>query len=102
MAAGTPLSEAQLVQQLVLQGLSPTRWSNEPAAVYGMHDHVYGKVLVVVSGSITFTMTSPHRIVSMKPGDRLELLPHTPHSALVGPDGVVCLEAHVPASHDTP
>ena len=30
-------------------------------------------------------------------GDRLELPAHTAHDANVGSDGVVCLEAHLPA-----
>jgi len=61
-----------------------------------MHDHPYGKVLVVVFGHITFTVEGRQGTVAMKPGDRLELSPGTPHSALVGAEGVVCLEAHVP------
>jgi len=34
------------------------------------------------------------RSVELSPGDRLDLPPDLLHSALVGPDGVVCLEAH--------
>lgn len=73
------------------------RWSNGPDAVYGWHDHPYGKVLVVASGTITFTVGEEHRGIAMKSGDRLELPPRTPHSAVVGSSGVVCLEAHVSA-----
>ncbi len=87
--------ESTLQAQLTRQGLKPIRWSNDPDAVYGEHAHPYGKVLVVVSGSITFTINGGTRVVAMKPGDRLELPRHTPHSAVVGSDGVVCLEAHI-------
>jgi quercetin dioxygenase-like cupin family protein len=74
--------------------LRPERWSNTPHFVYGVHDHPYGKVLVVVSGSITFSIDGGQRVVPMRPGDRLTLAPRTPHSAVVGADGVICLEAH--------
>lgn len=87
--------ESVLQAQLTRQGLTPIRWSNDPDAVYGTHEHPYGKVLVVVSGSITFTISGGTRVVTMRPGDRLELPRHTPHSAIVGSDGVVCLEAHL-------
>ena len=99
--------ESQLHERLARAGLRATRWSNEPHAVYGVHDHPYAKVLVVVEGSITFTLARPgmgdarravestSRRVPMKPGDRLELAAQTPHSAVVGPEGVVCLEAHL-------
>jgi quercetin dioxygenase-like cupin family protein len=87
-------SEAAAMRQLEQEGLAPSRWSNEPGFVYAAHDHPYGKVLVVVSGSITFTLTDAQREVKLEPGDRLELAPHTRHSAVVGEHGVVCLEAH--------
>ena len=51
-----PSTESQLHDQLVSEGLRPTRWTNDPQFVYGVHDHPYGKVLVVVSGSITFSI----------------------------------------------
>jgi len=69
------------------------RWSNEPHAVYARHDHPYAKVLYCVAGGITFTVGASREVV-MRPGDRLDLPAQTPHSAVVGPDGVVCLEAH--------
>jgi quercetin dioxygenase-like cupin family protein len=86
--------DSPLYQQLRQEGLRPTRWSNGPDAVYGAHAHPYGKILVVERGSITFTIGDGKRVL-MRRGDRLELPPRTPHSALVGPEGVVCLEAHV-------
>ena len=82
-------------QRLLHEGLRPTRWSNDPDAVYGEHEHPYGKILVVASGRITVTVNRGERVVTLKRGDRLELPPHTPHSAVVGAEGVVCLEAHV-------
>ena len=89
----TDVSESDLRAQLAREGLRPERWSNGPRAVYAAHDHPYGKVLMVVSGQITFTVTG-RGDVSMAPGDRLDLPARTPHSALVGSHGVVCLEAH--------
>jgi len=63
--------------------------------------------LFVVEVSITFTIASPGnctrragepngRVVVMKPGDRLDLPAYTLYSAVVGPAGVVCLEARIP------
>lgn len=73
------------------EGLSPTRWSNGPGDRYGRHSHTYHKVLYCISGSITFEVAG--KAVALAPGDRLDLAAGTPHSALVGPEGVVCLEA---------
>ena len=59
------------------------------------HGHVsredYDKVLVCVSGSITFH--TPDGDVALEAGGRLDLAAGTPHAATVGPDGVDCLEA---------
>ena len=83
------------MQQLLHEGLAPSRWSNDPDAVYALHEHPYRKVLVVVAGAVTFTIGLTQNVVMMRPGDRLELPPHTPHSAVVGPKGVVCFEAQI-------
>jgi quercetin dioxygenase-like cupin family protein len=92
---GRATREQTLTDQLVREGLQPTRWSNAPHVVYGEHDHPYGKVLVVTSGSVTFTIDGGKRVVALQAGDRLDLPARTTHRAVVGPDGVVCLEAHV-------
>ncbi len=95
MARVAAVTESELLEQLTREGLHPRRWANDPRAVYGAHDHPYGKVLVVASGQITFTFTATGRAILMKAGDRLEIPPRTSHSAIVGPEGVVCLEAHI-------
>jgi quercetin dioxygenase-like cupin family protein len=87
------MTEPDYFAQLEAEGLKPTRWSNGPDAVYGEHAHPYRKILVVESGSLIFSIAGEERL--MKRGDRLDLPPHTQHSAVVGPEGVVCLEAHI-------
>lgn len=74
------------------EGLRPISWSNGPGDRYAEHTHSYHKVLYCVRGSITFDVSGDK--LSMKPGDRLELPPGTPHAAVVGPEGVTCYEGH--------
>ena len=84
-----------LRERLVGEGLDPGAWSNGPGDRYAAHDHAYDKVIVVTSGSITFGLDDgPAELAT---GDRLELPADTSHDADVGPDGVVSLEAHLPA-----
>lgn len=84
-----------LRERLVGEGLDPGAWSNGPGDRYDPHDHVYDKVIVVASGSIKFGLdTGPTELTE---GDRLELPAATGHDAVVGANGVVCLEAHLPA-----
>jgi len=79
------------------EGLDPGAWSNGPGDRYGAHEHGYDKVIVVASGAITFGLGDADEAVALAQGDRLELPAGTTHDALVGPDGVACLEAHLPA-----
>jgi hypothetical protein len=79
------------------EGLAPGAWSNGPHDTYSAHDHGYDKVLVCASGSIRFGLPEAGLSVDLAVGDRLELPAGTRHDALVGPDGVTCLEAHLPA-----
>jgi quercetin dioxygenase-like cupin family protein len=83
--------------RLRAEGLDPSPWSNGPGDRYGAHEHGYDKVIVVASGSIAFGLPAEARSVALAEGDRLELPAGTAHDAVVGPAGVTCLEAHVPA-----
>jgi uncharacterized protein YjlB len=76
------------------EGLSPYPWSNGPHDVYSAHTHSYDKVIYVVRGSITFGLPELGQQLALKAGDRLDLPAGTVHEAVVGAQGVVCLEAH--------
>jgi len=91
------VDETTVLRTFAAEGLTPQRWSNGPHAVYASHRHPYHKVLYVVRGSIVFTLHPSGELCRLGPGDRLDLPPGTDHSAVVGPDGVTCLEAARPA-----
>ena len=71
-------------------------WSNDPGATYPPHAHAYHKTLCCVEGSIEFKIhgKGTRKVIAMKPGSKIELPPHTLHSAVVGPRGVTCVEMH--------
>ncbi|MBO0797017.1 MAG: cupin domain-containing protein, partial [Ktedonobacteraceae bacterium] len=77
----------------------PYTWSNGPGERYSVHSHSYTKVLYCVSGSIRFVL--PDRLdekgeasaIDLGPGDCMVLPAGVRHSALVGRQGVTCLEA---------
>ena len=87
-------TESTLKQLCAEEGLHPYPWSNGPFDVYPAHMHSYDKVIYVVRGSITFGLSELKQQVTLQPGDRLDLPAGTVHDATVGPQGVVCLEAH--------
>lgn len=88
---------SELERRLRDAGLEPSAWSNGPRDRYGAHDHGYDKVLVCAAGSIVFGLPDRGERVSLEVGDRLDLPAATAHDAVVGPHGVTCLEAHLPA-----
>ena len=88
------LSEESIRSVLSKEGLHPYRWSNAPGDVYNTHTHPYHKVIYVVRGSIIFRLPEAADQVELHAGDRLELPAGTAHNAIVGSQGVVCLEAH--------
>ncbi len=83
-----------LLQIMVKEGLNPYTWSNGPGDVYSAHKHPYHKVIYVVSGSITFGLLEEDNSIDLHAGDRLDLPAGGVHDAVVGQQGVVCLEAH--------
>lgn len=91
----TPPTEEELREYLTNQDLQVHRWSNGPEDVYAAHTHGYHKILYVVKGSIKFDFPVRHKTLTLNPGDRLDLPSGIRHSAVVGPEGVTCLEAHI-------
>lgn len=87
-------TEAMIRNQLAAEGGRSYRWSNGPGDVYSVHTHHYHKVIYVLDGSITFGLPSEGNKVELHAGDRMDLPAQVPHDAIVGPQGVVCLEAH--------
>ena len=87
-------NEVELHRLLSEQGLSGYRWSNGPGDTYGRHSHPFHKVIYVIQGSITFILPDRGEHISLNAGDRLDLPKDIAHEAEVGPQGVICLEAH--------
>ncbi len=95
--SGTPEpSEAELEALLREDGLSPRWWSNAPGDRYGAHSHPYHKLLYCIRGSIRFLVEPGGQQLDLSPGDRLDIPPGVTHSALVGRQGVACVEAARP------
>jgi quercetin dioxygenase-like cupin family protein len=86
--------EALLRSILADEDLHPYVWSNAPGDVYGAHSHAYHKVIYVIRGSISFGLPDSDDNVTLNSGDRLELPAGITHNAVVGHEGVACLEAH--------
>jgi uncharacterized protein YjlB len=96
----TPRKAApSLRERLRAEQLDAVSWSNGAGDRYGAHEHSYDKVIAVESGSIRFGLPArgDKAGVDLALGDRLELPAGTSHTAVVGPAGVTCLEAHLPA-----
>ena len=89
-----PPTETDLRSLMQEAGLSPYAWSNGPHDVYAAHSHAYNKVIYCVTGSITLGLPGENRKLVLRAGDRLDLPAGTVHDAIVGGEGVLCLEAH--------
>jgi uncharacterized protein YjlB len=85
---------ADAADRLRAEGLVPSSWGNGPLDRYAAHEHGHDKVIVVASGSIRFGLPDSGETIELGAGDRLELPAGTRHDAIVGPEGVTCLEAH--------
>ncbi len=86
--------ESEIQRIFANENLQPYRWTNGPLDIYSVHTHAYNKVIIVTQGSITFGLPDQGMEVELFVGDRLDLPQGTRHSAVVGPQGVACLEAH--------
>jgi quercetin dioxygenase-like cupin family protein len=94
IAENSPTQE-YLTEQLEEEDLRVYQWSSPPQEDFDGHTHGYHKVLYVVEGSIKFEFPTRHETINLTPGDRLDLPGGIRHNAVVGMDGVKCLEAHI-------
>lgn len=88
-------TKAEIETRLIADELNGTSWSNGPGDRYSTHSHEFDKVIYVVEGEISFVLLETGGIITLHGGDRLDLPAHTPHAAIVGSEGVLCLEAHI-------
>jgi mannose-6-phosphate isomerase-like protein (cupin superfamily) len=86
------IDEAAIREWYARAGLSPRTWSNGAGDAYAAHRHDYHKTLFCLRGSITFEGGDGERW-ELRPGDRLDIAPGTTHAAVVGLEGVTCIEA---------
>ena len=86
-------TEAGLEAIIRAEELRPSWWSNGPGDRYSAHQHPYHKVLFCARGSIRFDLPDSGETFELGPGDRLDIPPGTQHSAVVGREGVACVEA---------
>lgn len=91
----SPDQAGRLHSLLAREALVAAAWSNAPSDRYDAHRDSYDKVLVAAQGSIDFYLPERGQTVTLGVADRLDLPAGTLHSAVVGPDGVTCLEAHL-------
>jgi uncharacterized protein YjlB len=91
------VSRDELAARLRAEGHDAGSWSNGPGDVYAAHAHAFDKVLVCAAGGIVFGLPGRGQRVALGVGDRLDLPAGTEHDAVVGPEGVTCLEAHLAA-----
>ena len=90
-----PPTMEELQTLLAQQDLKVYHWSDGPNEVHDGHTHGYHKVLYVLEGSIKFEFPTRHSSLTLNTGDRLDLPAGIRHSAVVGQEGVTCLEAHI-------
>lgn len=88
-----PPSESAVAATLRESGLRPSSWSSDRGDRYRAHSHPYHKILYCLRGSIRFDLPGSEVGFDLSAGDRLDIPPGTTHSAIVGPDGVTCIEA---------
>jgi len=60
-------------------------WQDKPGKVYEEHSHEGKVVIFITEGSIDFTINGATH--TLRTGDRFDVPPQTPHSAMVGPSG---------------
>ncbi|MGQ9887797.1 MAG: cupin domain-containing protein [Aggregatilineales bacterium] len=84
-----------ITRMMKAQGLRPYMWTNTPNHRYAVRSHGYDKVLCVVEGALELVLPDSNQRVRLRPGDRADIPAGTRHGAIVGSNGVTCVEASI-------
>ena len=85
--------EATLRMLLEKENLNSSLWSRESGDRFPVQRYNIARVIYCIEGGIWFTLTDEgDRTIELEPGDRIDILAGIRHGAIVGMDGVTCLE----------
>ncbi len=87
------LSEDQILGRLTCEGHRPRRVVEQPGAIYQSHRNSYDLVLAFLRGSADIRVGD--HLFHCVSGDKLNIPGSTPHSGVVGTEGVVYLMTQV-------
>jgi quercetin dioxygenase-like cupin family protein len=91
-------AEEELVAHLAARHIDAERWAADSNEDFAPHTHPQNKTLWCADGSIIFTVDG--KIISLQPGDTLEIPAGTVHGGTAGLFGCVCYES--PATGENP
>jgi quercetin dioxygenase-like cupin family protein len=81
------MDKEKLRKQLLAEGFPFVHeWIDPPATEYPLHQHQDKVTFFVVKGSVTIDFGGEKRVLHT--GDRIDVPPHTDHSAVVGSEGM--------------
>jgi quercetin dioxygenase-like cupin family protein len=79
------LSE-RCIETLEKEGfISVYEWQDKPGTIYPEHSHIDKVTMFVTEGSVDFTIAGTTH--TLRSGDRFDVPPSVPHSAVAGPQG---------------
>lgn len=84
-------AEEELENLLVAKDITADRWTAEAGKAFTTHRHALDKRLWCAEGSITYSVNG--KLISLQPGDTLDLPAYAPHEAVAGISGCVCYES---------
>lgn len=90
----TPPTLSEIEELLQNEGLEPDIWSNESDYHYPVHNHVYTKVIYCARGFIDFLFPNEKKTIRLQAGDKMVVPQGVEHGAIVGENGVTCVEGH--------
>lgn len=76
----------ECIARLTREGFdSVYEWHDAPNTIHSPHSHPEAHSIIVTEGSITFTVDGVESQLGV--GDRINVAPHTEHTARSGPEG---------------
>lgn len=90
-----PPSSQNIAKLMKAQGLRPYMWTRQGNYRYAVTSHSTDKVLFVIEGSIEVQFPDLNQSLSLRVGDRIDIVAGTRHAINIGHRGAICAEASI-------
>lgn len=88
-------TSSTVTKLLKAEKIIPYEWEQTPNHRFSVRSHNTHKLIYVIDGTLEISFPDQNMVMTLRVGDRVDILPNTRYGVTVGKSGVKCIEASI-------